>query len=110
MVSYHHMFLILKYFEVYLNLNEIVSPKTSPNLIWAVAIYPNIYNMQILMNLFYFTQIFPIVPKFEQNCLNHPNLIEFVEIYPNDSNFINLIKAFIVHLHVYKCNSMELSI
>jgi len=45
MVGYHHMFLILLYFEVYPNLNEVVS--ISPNFIWAVAIYPNVYNMQI---------------------------------------------------------------
>jgi len=45
MVSYHYMFLILKYFEVYPNLNKVVS--ISPNLIWAVAIYPYVYNMQI---------------------------------------------------------------
>ena len=86
MVSYHCLFLILKYFEVYPNLNEVVS--MSPNLIWAVAIYLNVYTMQIWINLFYFTQIFPIVPKFEWNCFNYPNLIEFVELYPNDSNFI----------------------
>jgi len=45
MVSYHCLFLILKYFEVYPNLNEVVS--ISPNLIWAVAIYLNVYTMQI---------------------------------------------------------------
>jgi len=39
------MFLILKYFEVYPNLYDITS--ISPNLIWAVAIHPNVYNMQI---------------------------------------------------------------
>ena len=45
MVGYHYMLLILKYFKVYPNLNEVVS--TSPNLIWAVAIYPNVYHMHI---------------------------------------------------------------
>jgi len=45
MVGYHYMFLILKCFEVYPNLNEVVS--ISLNLIWAVAICPNVYNMQI---------------------------------------------------------------
>jgi len=39
------MFLILKYFEVYPNLNNVVS--LGPNLIWVVAIYPNVSNMQI---------------------------------------------------------------
>ena len=63
MVGDHHMFLILKRFEVYPNFNEVVP--ISPNLIWAVAIYPNVPNMQIWMNLFYFIQILPIVSKFE---------------------------------------------
>jgi len=40
------------------------------------------------MNLFYFTQILPIVPKFEWSCFNYPNVIEVVEIYPNDSDFV----------------------
>jgi len=35
------MFLIIKYFEVYPNLNEVVS--ISPYVIWAVALYPNVY-------------------------------------------------------------------
>jgi len=45
MVDYHYRFLIFKYFKVYPNLNEVVS--ISPNLIGAVAIYPNVYNTQI---------------------------------------------------------------
>jgi len=43
MVGYHYMFLIFTYLEVYPNLNELVS--ISPNFIWAVAIYPNVYNI-----------------------------------------------------------------
>jgi len=44
MVSYHYyMFLILKCFLLYLNLNEVVS--VSPILIWAVVICSNIYNI-----------------------------------------------------------------
>ena len=43
MVGYRYMFLILQYFEDYPNLNEVVS--INPNLIWAVAIYPNVYNI-----------------------------------------------------------------
>jgi len=43
MVGFHYMFLILQYFEVYPNFNEIVSVK--PNLIWAVRINPNVYNI-----------------------------------------------------------------
>jgi len=39
------MFQILKYFEVYPNLNEVVS--INPNLIWAVVIYPNAYNINM---------------------------------------------------------------
>jgi len=42
MVGYHYIFLIFKYFEVYPDLNEVVS--VSSNLIWAVAIFPNVYN------------------------------------------------------------------
>ena len=41
MVGYHHMFLIVQYFKVYSNLNEVFS--INPNLIWVVAIYPNVY-------------------------------------------------------------------
>jgi len=37
------MFLIFKYFDVYQNVNEVVL--ISPNLIWAVAFYPNVYNI-----------------------------------------------------------------
>jgi len=40
MMSCHYMFLILQYFEVYPILNEVVS--INPNLIWAVAIHPNV--------------------------------------------------------------------
>jgi len=43
MMGYHYMFLILQYFKVYPNLNEVVS--INANLIWAVAIYPNVYNI-----------------------------------------------------------------
>jgi len=43
MVGYHYMFLIFKYFEVHPNLNVVVS--VIPNVIWAVAIYPNVYNI-----------------------------------------------------------------
>jgi len=43
MVGYHCMILILQYFEVYPHLNEVVS--INPNLIWAAAIYPNVYNI-----------------------------------------------------------------
>jgi len=43
MVGYQCMFLVLKYFEVYPNLNEVVS--ISLNLIWAVASYQNVYNI-----------------------------------------------------------------
>jgi len=35
------MFLIVQYFKVYSNLNEVFS--INPNLIWVVAIYPNVY-------------------------------------------------------------------
>jgi len=43
MMGYLCMFPILQHFEVYPNLNEVVS--VGPNLIWAVAIYPNVYNI-----------------------------------------------------------------
>jgi len=46
-MSYLRMFLILKYFHVYPNLNEVISISPKTNLIWAVAIYSNVYNMQI---------------------------------------------------------------
>jgi len=46
-MGYLHMFLILKYFHVYPNLNEVISISPQTNLIWAVGIYPNVYNMQI---------------------------------------------------------------
>jgi len=42
------------------------------------------------MNLFYFTQIFPIVPKFEWNCFNYPHSIEAFGIYPNVSDCIQI--------------------
>jgi len=76
------MLLILQYFEVYPNLNEVISMNL--NLIWAVAIYP------VWKNPFYFTQIFPIVPKFYKNCFNYPNSIEAVGIYPNISDCIQM--------------------
>jgi len=44
MVGYHYKFLILQCFEVYPNLNEVVS--SNRNLIWAVAIYPNVFNIR----------------------------------------------------------------
>jgi len=43
MVGYHYMFLILKCFLVYQNLNEVVS--VGSNLIWTVVICLNIYNI-----------------------------------------------------------------
>ena len=49
------------------------------------------------MNLFYFTQIFPKVPKFEWNCFNYPNSIEAIAIYPNVSDCIQIsIKHFYI--------------
>ena len=42
------------------------------------------------MNLFNFTQIFPIVPKFEWNFFNYPNCTEAVGIYPNVSDCIQI--------------------
>jgi len=47
------------------------------------------------MSLFYFAQIIPVVPKFEWNCFNYPNLIDVVEIYPNDSNFTYILLKFL---------------
>jgi len=43
MVGYHYMFLILKRFLLYPNFNEVVL--IVPNLIWAVVIRSNIYNI-----------------------------------------------------------------
>jgi len=43
MVSFHYTFLILKYFYLYPNLNEVVS--IDPNLIWALVICPHIYDI-----------------------------------------------------------------
>jgi len=35
------------------------------------------------MNLYYFTQMFVIAPKFEWSYFNYPNLIEVIRIHPN---------------------------
>jgi len=87
MVGYHCRFLILKCSLVSPNLNEVVSVGSS--LIWTVVICPNIYNisrMQIWKKLFKFSQMVPIVPKFEWSCFNYPNVIEAVGICPNACN------------------------
>ena len=47
------------------------------------------------MNLFYFTQIFPVVPKFEQNCFNHPIRLEVVGICPNVYDCIQISMQFL---------------
>jgi len=86
MVSYHCMFLIFKCFQLYPNLNEVVS--IGPNLICVVVICPNIYNIcnlnetlpicpdcsnctQVLMKLFQLT-------KYDQSCWN----FEFAQMFP----------------------------
>ena len=94
MVSYHYMFLIFKYFEVYPDFNEVVS--ISP--VWFGLLQFIQMFMQIWMNL-----ILYLDPS--SGAQVHPNLIEVVEIYPNVS-----IKTFVVHLDVCKCIwiSMEL--
>jgi len=46
--------------------------------------------MQVWMDLFYFTQIIPVVPKLEWNCFNCPNSTEAVGIYPNVSDGIQI--------------------
>jgi len=87
MVSYHYMFLIFKYFEVYPDFNEVVS--ISP--VWFGLLQFIQMFMQIWMNL-----ILYLDPS--SGAQVHPNLIEVVEIYPNVS-----IKTFVVHLDVCKC-------
>jgi len=90
-VGYHYMFLILKCFWLYSNLNEVVS--VGSNLIRAVVIWPNIYNiprMQIWMKHFQFAQMVPIVPKFEWSSFNYPNMIEAVGICPNVCNCMQI--------------------
>jgi len=61
MVSYHYMFLLLKCFQLYPKFKEVIS--IGPNLIWTFVICPNV--MQVGMKLFQFTQMVPIVCKFE---------------------------------------------
>jgi len=39
------------------------------------------------MTLFQFDQMFLIVPKFEWNCFNYPNIIKFAQLFLNVCKF-----------------------
>ena len=87
MVGYYYMFLILKCFLIYPNLDEVVS--IGSNLIWSVVICRDIYNisrMQIWKKLLKIAQMVPVVLMFEWSCFTYPNMIEAARICPNVCN------------------------